>query len=404
MKNWIRANVDLTVWINGHLPEARKILNQQIQAETGKALPPDVLDEAFMRIEVTYDPLRNTLMTFGEIGLRRRLPGKADARPVASLRFDSAEPGSGGEREKGDPMTAAPQTSFTGFRSPAQRARGAASSSMLSLRCPQVGGTPKVSLNDISLSYETSDGKRLLALDRISLKVNPGEFLCVVGPSGCGKSTLLHLIAGLHQQTSGNVLVDGKTVEGPGTDRILIFQELGLFPWLTVAGNVEFGMKMKGVSKDERKERIDYYLRLVHLSQFKNSYTHQLSGGMRQRVALARALATEPDVLLMDEPFAALDAQTRDLLHDELERIWAETGRTIIFVTHNVREAIRLGDRVVLFTFRPGRIKREYQVDLPRPRQLEDISVAKNAREILDDLREEINKSLEEQYGHEAAL
>ncbi len=163
-------------------------------------------------------------------------------------------------------------------------------------------------------------------------------------------------------------------------------------------------MKMKGVPKAERRERIDYYLRLVHLSQFKNSYTHQLSGGMRQRVALARALATEPDVLLMDEPFAALDAQTRDLLHDELERIWAETGRTIIFVTHNVREAIRLGDRVVLFTFRPGRIKREYPVDLPRPRQLEDVSVAKNAREILDDLREEINKSLEEQYGHEAVL
>jgi len=302
-------------------------------------------------------------------------------------------------------MTAAPQTSFPSkFRSSSHRVRGAASAAVLSLHHPQVGGTPKVSLNDISLSYETSDRKRLLALDRINLKVNPGEFLCIVGPSGCGKSTLLHLIAGLHQQTSGNVLVDGKTVEGPGTDRILIFQELGLFPWLKVADNVEFGMKMKGVPKDERKERIDYYLRLVHLSQFKNSYTHQLSGGMRQRVALARALATEPDVLLMDEPFAALDAQTRDLLHDELERLWAETGRTIIFVTHNVREAIRLGDRVVLFTFRPGRIKREYQVDLPRPRQLEDISVAKNAREILDDLREEINKSLEEQYGHEAVL
>jgi NitT/TauT family transport system ATP-binding protein len=209
------------------------------------------------------------------------------------------------------------------------------------------------------------------------------------------------LIAGLHQQTSGNVFIDDKPVDGPGTDRLLIFQELGLFPWLTVAGNVEFGMKMKGVSKAERKDRVDYYLRLVHLSQFKDSYVHQLSGGMRQRVALARALATEPDVLLMDEPFAALDAQTRDLLHDELERIWAETGRTIIFVTHNVREAVRLGDRVVLFTFRPGRIKREFPIDLPRPRHLEDVTVAKSAREILDDLREEINKSLEEQYGNE---
>jgi NitT/TauT family transport system ATP-binding protein len=239
----------------------------------------------------------------------------------------------------------------------------------------------------------------LLALDNINLKVKAGEFLCIVGPSGCGKSTLLHLIAGLHQATSGNVLVDDKIVQGTGTDRILIFQELGLFPWLTVGQNVEFGMKMKEVSKAERAEKTQYYLRLVHLSQFKDSYTHQLSGGMRQRVALARALATEPDVLLMDEPFAALDAQTRDLLHDELERIWAETGRTIIFVTHNVREAVRLGDRVALMTFRPGRVKREYQIDLPRPRVLEDTSVAKSAREILDDLREEINKSLEEQYG-----
>ncbi len=257
----------------------------------------------------------------------------------------------------------------------------------------------KVGLSEICLSYHTQSGERLRALEHINLEVKPGEFLCVVGPSGCGKSTLLHLIAGLHQQTSGQVLVDGKPVEGPGTDRILIFQELGLFPWLTVGQNVEFGMKMKGVSKAGREEKTRYYLRLVHLSQFKDSYIHQLSGGMRQRVALARALATEPDVLLMDEPFAALDAQTRDLLHDELERIWAETGRTIIFVTHNVREAIRLGDRVVLLTFRPGRVKREFLIDLPRPRVLEDVHVAHAARAILDELREEINRSLEVEYS-----
>ena len=257
---------------------------------------------------------------------------------------------------------------------------------------------PKVALDAISLSYTTSAKGRLIALENISLEVMPGEFLCVVGPSGCGKSTLLHLIAGLQPQTSGTVLVDGKPVTGPGTDRILIFQELGLFPWLTVRGNVEFGMKMKGMSKAAREEKVRYYLRLVHLSQFRDSYTHQLSGGMRQRVALARALATEPDVLLMDEPFAALDAQTRDLLHDELERIWAETGRTIIFVTHNVREAIRLGDRVALLTFRPGRVKSQFPVDLPRPRHLEDIAVARAAREVLDELREEINRSLEVEY------
>src|SRR5712671_180825 len=260
---------------------------------------------------------------------------------------------------------------------------------------------PKVSLDEVCLSYRTQSGERLLALDRINLQVKPGEFLCIVGPSGCGKSTLLHLIAGLHQQTSGQVLVDGKPIQGPGTDRILIFQELGLFPWLTVGQNVEFGMKMKGLSKTEREEKIRYYLRLVHLSQFRNSYIHQLSGGMRQRVALARALATEPDVLLMDEPFAALDAQTRDLLHDELERIWAETGRTIIFVTHNVREAVRLGDRVALLTFRPGRVKQEFSVNLPRPRHMEQPDVARTAGDILNCLRDEINKSLEAEYADE---
>lgn len=259
--------------------------------------------------------------------------------------------------------------------------------------------TAKLELRGVSLGYQTNEGNQLLALDNIHLKVKPREFLCIVGPSGCGKSTLLHLIAGLHSPSHGEVLVDGKTVAGPGTDRILIFQDLGLFPWLTVAQNVEFGMKMKGVPKAEREAKTDYYLRLVHLGQFKRSYTHQLSGGMRQRVALARALAAEPDVLLMDEPFAALDAQTRDLLHDELERIWTEAGRTVVFVTHNVREAVRLGDRVVLFTFRPGRIKREFSVSLPRPRHLEDVIVAKKAREILDDLREEINKSLDNEYG-----
>lgn len=260
---------------------------------------------------------------------------------------------------------------------------------------------PKVVLDEISLSYN-GNGKPLLALDRINLSVQPGEFLCIVGPSGCGKSTLLHLIAGLHKQTSGRVFVDNKAVDGPGTDRILIFQELGLFPWLTVGQNVEFGMKMQGIPRAEREEKTRYYLKLVHLGQFQDSYTHQLSGGMRQRVALARALAAEPDVLLMDEPFAALDAQTRDLLHDELERIWAETGRTIIFVTHNVREAVRLGDRVALLTFRPGRVKTEFPIDLPRPRHLEDVDVARTARDILDELRDEINKSLEAEYSHEA--
>ncbi len=258
---------------------------------------------------------------------------------------------------------------------------------------------PKVGLNEVCLSYRTQSGEQLLALDHINLDVRSGEFLCVVGPSGCGKSTLLHLIAGLQSQTSGDILIDGHPVQGPGTDRILIFQDHGLFPWLTVSQNVEFGMKMKGVPKAERREKTQHYLRLVHLAKFEKSYIHQLSGGMRQRVAIARALATEPDVLLMDEPFAALDAQTRDLLHDELERIWSDTGRTVIFVTHNVREAVRLGDRVVLLTFRPGRVKTEFPVDLPRPRSLEDPAVALAARDVLDELREEINRSLDAEYN-----
>ncbi len=300
-------------------------------------------------------------------------------------------------------LNPAPQSSFSEHRSPARggvsRWKSGAAPAVLPL--PAATSMPKVWLKDISVTYRGNNGSRLLALDSINLQVKAGEFLCIVGPSGCGKSTLLHLIAGLHQPSQGQVLVDDKLVDAPGTDRILIFQELGLFPWLTVGQNVEFGMKMTHVPKSEREEKIRYYLRLVHLSQFRNSYIHQLSGGMRQRVALARALATEPDVLLMDEPFAALDAQTRDLLHDELERIWAETGRTIIFVTHNVREAVRLGDRVALFTFRPGRIKREYDINLPRPRHLEDVTVAKSAREILDELREEINRSLEAEYGFE---
>ena len=256
---------------------------------------------------------------------------------------------------------------------------------------------PKLRLEGVSRSFKASGG-RLSALENIDLEVHEGEFLCMVGPSGCGKSTLLNIMAGLDHPTSGSVWRDGKEIKGPGTDRIVIFQELGLFPWLTVCENVEFGLRMKGVSKHERKERARNYLRLVHLSKFESSYIHQLSGGMKQRVALARSLATEPDVLLMDEPFAALDAQTRDLLHEELERIWAETRKTIVFVTHNVREAVRLGDRVILLTFRPGRIKTEFTVKLPRPRHMEDPDLMLTAREVQAQLKDEINKAVSEEY------
>jgi NitT/TauT family transport system ATP-binding protein len=256
-----------------------------------------------------------------------------------------------------------------------------------------------IELCGVEQSFASNKGPRLLALDNINLKIAAGEFVCIVGPSGCGKTSLLSLIAGLSFPARGEVQLNNKPVTGPGTDRILIFQEHGLFPWLTVGQNVEFGMKMNGVKKAERKQKVKHYLDLVHLSNFEDSYTHQLSGGMRQRVAIARALATEPNVLLMDEPFAALDAQTRDLLHDELERIWRETGCTIVFVTHNIRESVRLGDRVVLMTYRPGRIKNEWKVDLPRPRHIEDVAVAQLSATILCEMREEITKSMEAEYS-----
>ncbi len=223
----------------------------------------------------------------------------------------------------------------------------------------------------------------VLALDRVDLEVRRGEFLCLLGASGCGKSTILSLIAGLDRPTSGAV-----TVEGGRT--ALMFQEAGLFSWLTVQRNVELPMRLDGVGRDERRATARRLLELVHLEGFSQSRPHQLSGGMRQRVALARALAQQAEVLLMDEPFAALDAITRDILHEDLARIQAATGTTIVFVTHNVREAVRLGDRVVLLTSRPGRVLREWDVDLARPRRLDDTAGAALAQDITESLRAEI--------------
>ena len=268
------------------------------------------------------------------------------------------------------------------------------------LAAPFNGQRTKLSLRNVSRDFAVSKGK-LIAVRDINLEVAEGEFVCIVGPSGCGKSTLLNLIAGLDRPTRGEIRLDDAPVDGPGPDRILLFQEHGLFPWLTVRQNVEFGLRMTGVARRERRERARHYLRLVHLVNFENSYVHELSGGMKQRVALARSLAMEPNLLLMDEPFAALDAQTRDMLHNELERIWIETRKTIVFITHNVREAVRLGDRVVLLTFRPGRIKHEFPVALTRPRQIEEPEVTWMASEVLELLREEIQKATREEFNHE---
>ncbi len=220
------------------------------------------------------------------------------------------------------------------------------------------------------------------ALDDVSLAVDEGEFVCILGASGCGKSTLLNVIAGLDQPTRG-------TVERAG-DPSFMFQEAALFPWLSVERNVELPLRLRHVPSAERRARVADLLELVQLTAFARRQPHELSGGMRQRVALARALAQDARVLLMDEPFGALDAMTRDVLHDELERIWQSTGRTILFVTHNVREAARLGDRIVLLTSRPGRVAETFRVDIPRPRRIEDPDVAALARLVTARLRDEV--------------
>ena len=222
------------------------------------------------------------------------------------------------------------------------------------------------------------------ALDGIDLEVRSGELLCLVGASGCGKSTLLNLIAGLDKPSAGTVDRRGRVA--------LMFQEAGLFPWLTVRGNVELALKLRGVALGQRREQAEQLLRTVHLDGFGAKMPHELSGGMRQRVAIARAFAQEADVLLMDEPFGALDAMTRDLLHAELERLWADRNLTVVFVTHNVREAARLADRVVLLSSRPGRVVTEFDVDIERPRRMDSPEVSSLAAGITEQLRTEVRR------------
>jgi NitT/TauT family transport system ATP-binding protein len=234
------------------------------------------------------------------------------------------------------------------------------------------------------------------ALDAIDLNIAPGQFVCLCGPSGCGKSTLLNLIAGLEAADVGTVLVEGVQVSGPGPDRSVMFQESALFPWLTVRKNVEFGLELARWPRKEWDGRVELFLKKVHLWRFRDAYVHELSGGMRQRVALARALAPEPRVLLMDEPFAALDAQTRDVLHVELTEIWRATRQTVVFVTHNVREAVRLGDRVVVMQTRPGRVKLDITINLARPRETEG-DVAHYVGRIMKELKSEVEKVMREE-------
>jgi NitT/TauT family transport system ATP-binding protein len=247
-----------------------------------------------------------------------------------------------------------------------------------------------VRLSGVSKAFG-SGSTALLALDNVSLDVAPGEFVCLLGASGCGKSTLLNLVADLDKTSAGTIDVGGARVA-------LMFQEPALFPWLTVTGNLELALRMRGVPRSQRREQASELLKSVHLGGFEKKRPHQLSGGMRQRVALARALALtisdddQGTVLLMDEPFGALDAMTRDLLHDEIERIWRERNLTILFVTHNVREAVRLGDRVVLLSSRPGRVIEEFPVKFDRPRRIDSPEVSGLAAKITDRLKEEVSR------------
>ena len=218
--------------------------------------------------------------------------------------------------------------------------------------------------------------REFTAIQDVEFSVKEGEFITLVGPSGCGKSTLLDLLLGLNKPTKGRILIDGREITGPGLDRGIVFQQYALFPWKTAKGNIEFGLEAKGIPKNEWKEQTDYYLDLIGLKKFADRYPHELSGGMKQRVAIARSLAFNPDILLMDEPFAALDAQTRETLQSELLRIWGKTGKTILFITHGIDEAVYLGERVVVLSPNPGSVKKI--VDIPIKNRLHDADIKSN--------------------------
>ncbi|WP_328686899.1 ABC transporter ATP-binding protein [Streptomyces caniferus] len=268
--------------------------------------------------------------------------------------------------------------------------------------------TPKIEFEQVRKTFPARRGRgqgrgseygegEFTALDGVDLRIDAGEFVVVVGPSGCGKSTLLDLLGGLARPTGGRILLDGEPVTGPGLDRGIVFQQYALLPWRTALGNVEFGLEATGVPRRERAARAREYLDLVGLSGFENRHPHELSGGMRQRVAIARSLAYDPDVLLMDEPFAALDAQTRESLQDELLRIWQRTGKTVVFITHGIEEAVYLGRRVAVMTSRPGRIKQVVPIDFDSRTETDDLrsspEFARYRHEIWTLLHDEVTRT-----------
>ena len=265
----------------------------------------------------------------------------------------------------------------------------------MSLEAELTGPPPaKLAVQGVSKWFRTSR-QTVHALDNVSLNVAEGEFVCLVGPSGCGKSTLLDIIAGLEKPDEGVVSADDQPVVQPGRHRLVMFQESALFPWLDVTGNVLFGLKLKpGLTSAERRQVAQFFIELVGLEKFTHAHVHELSGGMKQRVAFARALAPNPRVLLMDEPFAALDALTREQLYTDIQRIWRDRRKTIVFVTHNVREAVCLGDRVVLFSRNPGRIREDFPIPLPRPRDINSPELAAYTSEITRALKGHVGEEV----------
>jgi NitT/TauT family transport system ATP-binding protein len=261
---------------------------------------------------------------------------------------------------------------------------------------PPLPAEPKLAVRDLVVTRRTASGEVITATDRLTFEVATGEFVCLIGPSASGKTLLLNVLAGLETPTSGEALVDGRRIVGPGPDRAVLFQEPSLFPWLSVRGNVELALELVGVPASERAALAQRWLTNVHLERWADAQPHELSAGMRQRAALARALAADPDVLLGDEPFGALDAQARELLQGEIQRVWlGSDGRTtFLFVTHNVREAALLADRVLVMSAAPGRLLEEFRIHAPRPRSLDDVLVARVVSDIHELLMREVDASV----------
>jgi NitT/TauT family transport system ATP-binding protein len=257
-----------------------------------------------------------------------------------------------------------------------------------------------IQIGHLNKQYDDKAGKPVDVLKDINLDINKGEFVSILGPSGCGKSTLLSIVAGLTKSTSGGITVAGNPIKKPGKDRGMVFQQAALFPWLNVSDNVTFPLK-KEMSKSEARQQAAKYLHMVQLGNYQDHYPHELSGGMQQRVAIARALAMDPEVLLMDEPFGALDEQTRSRLHVQLETIWMETKKTVLFVTHSISESIKLSDRIIVMGTRPGTILADIEVDIPRPREAHKEEMVKIEEHIMSYLKKEIDKVIREELAYE---